>query len=252
MQCGGYIDAYSRETLFDKGGGIERFEEENAVRCKYYKRRGKQKHTVLWGLKSVACVMACRLPECLRGASRNVYTDQRLTTRVSSLRNSRRYLAISAAIPLGSLMRLLRRSFRTPRRPSFHCCFSSVVLPGLAVPSCTSSVSPTRVQVSLRTREGWHKSMPFCSVRTSDTQLPEVLFSTCRVIAGPTSSFVRAHWLLRINLMAKGCRQEAACNILRKLGVVTVRFEHAKRAFIGREFRRPAFIVGRRHLSPIS
>jgi hypothetical protein len=156
----GYIDAYSRETLFDKGGGIGKFEEENAVRCKNYKGMGNggtETHCTAGGLEADARVMACGLPECLRGASRNVYTDQRLTTRVSSLRNSRRYLAISAAIPLGSLMRFLRRSFNTPRRPSFHCCFSSVVLPGLAVPSCTSSVSPTRVQVSLRTMEGWHK-----------------------------------------------------------------------------------------------
>jgi hypothetical protein len=90
--------------------------------------------------------------------------------------------------------------------------------------------------------------MPFCSVRTSDAKLPEVLFSTCRVIAGPTSSFVRAHWLLRINLMAKGCRQEAASNILRKLGVIAIRFEHAKWAFVRRELRRSTIIVGHRHL----
>lgn len=67
---------------------------------------------------------------------------QRFTTRVSSFKNSRRYLIISAAMPLGSLMRRLRRSVSTPRSPSFQSCFSSAVLPGLAVPSWTSSFSP--------------------------------------------------------------------------------------------------------------
>jgi hypothetical protein len=63
------------------------------------------------------------------------YRYHRLTTRESSFRNCRRYLAISRAMPLGSLIFFWRSSFSTLRRPSFHCCFSSGVLPGLAVPS---------------------------------------------------------------------------------------------------------------------
>lgn len=79
-----------------------------------------------------------------RSSARADLQSQRLTTLVSSLRNCRRYLAISCAIPLGSLMFFWRRSFRTLRKPSFHCCFSSWVLPGFAVPSWTRSFSPIR------------------------------------------------------------------------------------------------------------
>jgi hypothetical protein len=65
--------------------------------------------------------------------------------------------------------------------------------------------------------------MPFLAlVRTSDAQIPEVLFSALGVIAGPTSGLVWAHGLLGINLVAEGCRQETACNILRKFGVIAI------------------------------
>jgi hypothetical protein len=57
--------------------------------------------------------------------------------------------------------------------------------------------------------------MPFFAlVRTSDAQIPKVLFSALRVIAGSASSLVWAHGLLGINLVAEGCRQEASCDIL--------------------------------------
>lgn len=68
--------------------------------------------------------------------------SHKLTTRVSSLRNSRRYRAISSAIPFGSLTFFERSSLSTLRRPSFHLCLSSDVLPGFAVPSWRSSLSP--------------------------------------------------------------------------------------------------------------
>lgn len=83
-----------------------------------------------------------------------VYNCHKLTTRVSSSRNCRRYFAISTAMPLGSLMLLVRSSFSTPRKPSFHFCLSSSVFPGFAVPSWTSSFSPTMCKVSLRKMAG--------------------------------------------------------------------------------------------------
>jgi hypothetical protein len=46
-------------------------------------------------------------------------------------------------------------------------------------------------------------------IRTSDGHVAEVLIGACFVIARATSSFVLAHGLLKVNLMAKGCRQEA-------------------------------------------
>jgi hypothetical protein len=114
-------------------------------------------------------------------------TVHRLTTRVSSLRNCRRYLAISRAIPLGSLMFRWRRSFRTLRRPSFHCCFSSCVLPGLAVPSWTRSFSPTSLKsVCVQGADWTNVSLRPAVARTSNSHAPEMLIRAFGVIARST------------------------------------------------------------------
>jgi hypothetical protein len=107
------------------------------------------------------------------------------------------------------------------------------------------------VQVSLRTNRGGgtQNVLPFLAlVRTSDAQIPKVLFGALRVIAGSTSSLVRAHGLLGINLVTEGCGQEASCNILRECGVVTIGLEHAKRTLIRSELDRFNYIVSRGHL----
>ena len=67
---------------------------------------------------------------------------QAVTTRKSSLKKCRRNLEISTAIPLGSLILFWRSSLSTARKPSFHRCRSSAVLPGLEVPSSTRTFSP--------------------------------------------------------------------------------------------------------------
>lgn len=163
-------------------------------------------------------------------------TVHRLTTRVSSLRNCRRYLAISAAIPFGSLMLFLRSSFKTPRRPSFHCCFSCDVLPGLAVPSWTSSCSPKCAQVSLRTMVGTIHVMKLFLRRTADVDDPEVLVGAFRVIAGTTGGFVMTERFCIVDLVAECGRHEATSYILRKVGMIAVGLEHAQRALVRGEF----------------
>lgn len=84
--------------------------------------------------------------------------------------------------------------------------------------------------------------------RTSDAHTPEVLIGAVGVVAGAASTFVLAQGLLRIDLMAKCRRQEATWNILRKVRMVAIRFEHAKRALIRGELGYIVFLVGNGYL----
>lgn len=90
------------------------------------------------------------------------------------------------------------------------------------------------------------------SIRTSNTQISEVLVRALFIITGSSSSFVLAHRLPGINLMAKCGRHEAARNVLRKVGMVPIGLEHAERTLVRGELDRSLFLVHSGNLFPVS
>jgi hypothetical protein len=89
-------------------------------------------------------------------------------------------------------------------------------------------------------------------VRTSNTQISEVLIRALFIVAGSSSSLVLAHRLLGINLMTECCRHEAAWDVLRKVGMVAVGLEHAERTLVRSELNQWLFLVRGKHLFLIS
>lgn len=71
--------------------------------------------------------------------------------------------------------------------------------------------------------------------RTSDTHAPKMLIGAFGVIARSTCRFKGTQRLFSVDLVAVGHGQEAAVDILRILGMVTVGLKYAKGTFIGSE-----------------
>lgn len=90
-----------------------------------------------------------------------------------SSRNLRRYSAICLATISGSFTFWPRRSLISSFSPVFHSFLCSSVVPGLSVPSCTSTLSPTDCQLRFRkeSENGTYLSIPpsqNAGIRTSD------------------------------------------------------------------------------------
>jgi hypothetical protein len=89
-------------------------------------------------------------------------------------------------------------------------------------------------------------------VRTSDTQISEVLIRALFIVARSSSSFVLAHGLDGINLMAEGCRHEATRDVLRKVGMVAIGLEHAERTLVRGELDQSLLLISGKHLFLVS
>jgi hypothetical protein len=90
------------------------------------------------------------------------------------------------------------------------------------------------------------------SVRTSNTNISEVLIRALLIVTGSSSSFVLANGLPGINLMAECGRHEATWDVLRKVGMVAVGLEHAERTLVRGELDQWLFFVRGKHLFLVS
>ena len=84
--------------------------------------------------------------------------------------------------------------------------------------------------------------------RTSDTHAPEMLVGAFGVVARSACRFKRTQRLFIINLVTVGHGQESTIDVLRKVGMVTIRLEHAKGTFIGSKDRRLRLFLEDGHL----
>jgi hypothetical protein len=90
------------------------------------------------------------------------------------------------------------------------------------------------------------------SVRTSNTNISEVLIRALLIVTGSSSSFVLANGLPGINLMAECGRHEATWDVLLKVGMVAVGLEHAERTLVRGELDQWLFFVRGKHLFLVS
>lgn len=75
------------------------------------------------------------------------------------------------------------------------------------------------------------------SLRTTQLDVPEMLAGALRIVADAACSLELAKLLLSVDLVAVCYRRKATWDILRILGVVTVRLEESQRTLIWSESR---------------